>query len=50
LVSRPERAIDLAEKQEVPTIILAYMNRLSDLLFVLAGLVNRRAGAKENTW
>jgi cob(I)alamin adenosyltransferase len=29
---------------------LAYMNRLSDLLFVLARVVNRRAGVAESEW
>lgn len=29
---------------------LAYMNRLSDLLFVLARVVNRRAGVAEAEW
>lgn len=29
---------------------LAYMNRLSDLLFVLARVVNRRAGVPESEW
>ena len=29
---------------------LAYMNRLSDLLFVLARVVNRRAGVPEAEW
>jgi cob(I)alamin adenosyltransferase len=29
---------------------IAYMNRLSDLLFVLARVVNRRAGTAESEW
>jgi cob(I)alamin adenosyltransferase len=29
---------------------LAYINRLSDLLFVLARVVNRRAGIAEAEW
>lgn len=48
---RAERRIAaLAEREPVPPIILAYTNRLSDLLFVLARLVNHRAGAKEIAW
>jgi cob(I)alamin adenosyltransferase len=48
---RAERRIAaLAERDEVSPVILAYMNRLSDLLFVMARLVNHRAGAKEITW
>lgn len=48
---RAERRIAaLAEKEEVSPVILAYMNRLSDLLFVLARLVNHRAGTPEIAW
>ncbi len=34
----------------VDTHLLAYMNRLSDLLFVMARLVNARAGTAETEW
>ena len=34
----------------VPPIVIVYLNRLSDLLFVLARVANRRAGAAEVTW
>jgi cob(I)alamin adenosyltransferase len=34
----------------VPPIVVRYLNRLSDLLFVLARVANRRAGAAEVTW
>jgi cob(I)alamin adenosyltransferase len=48
---RAERRIAaLAAEEEVPAVILAYVNRLSDLLFVLARLVNHRAGAREIAW
>lgn len=48
---RAERGIAaLAEEEAVSAVILAYMNRLSDLLFVLARLVNHRAGAGEILW
>ena len=48
---RAERRIAaLAEREEVSPLILAYVNRLSDLLFVLARLVNQRAGSEEITW
>ena len=30
--------------------LLTYVNRLSDLLFVMARVVNRRAGATELEW
>lgn len=48
---RAERRITaLADQEEVPSVILAYINRLSDLLFVLARLVNQRAGTEEIAW
>ncbi len=49
---RAERAIVAlaASGQAVPETALAYINRLSDLLFVLARLANRNAGCDEQTW
>jgi cob(I)alamin adenosyltransferase len=48
---RAERRIAaLAEREEVSPVILAYVNRLSDLLFVLARLVNHRTGVEEIAW
>ena len=48
---RAERAvIHLQRDTEVPQIVIIYLNRLSDLLFVLARVANRRAGAGEVTW
>jgi cob(I)alamin adenosyltransferase len=48
---RAERAIIRLQKDtEVPQIVIIYLNRLSDLLFVLARVANRRAGAGEVTW
>ena len=48
---RAERSIiRLQRTDEVPQIIIVYLNRLSDLLFVLARVANRRAGAGEVTW
>ena len=50
---RAERlAVHLARQpdQDVPREILVYLNRLSDLLFVLARAVNRRAGLGDVTW
>jgi cob(I)alamin adenosyltransferase len=44
------RVVALAEHEEVPPPILAYMNRLSDLLFVLARLANQRAGSGDIPW
>jgi cob(I)alamin adenosyltransferase len=48
---RAERHIvRLQHDVEVPGIVVIYMNRLSDLLFTLARLANKRAGAGEVTW
>ena len=42
--------IALRRDVELPGIVVVYLNRLSDLLFVLARVANRRAGAAEVTW
>jgi cob(I)alamin adenosyltransferase len=48
---RAERkVIALAHEVDVPPIVIVYLNRLSDLLFVLARVANRRAGTAEVTW
>lgn len=48
---RAERAvIHLQHDVEIPQVVIIYLNRLSDLLFVLARVANRRAGAGEVTW
>ena len=48
---RAERAIiRLQHTDDVPQVVIVYLNRLSDLLFVLARVANRRAGAGEVTW
>lgn len=36
--------------EDVPPALLAYLNRLGDLLFVLARFVNRKAGYEEIVW
>jgi len=46
---RAERRL-VGLRPPVPPILLQYVNRLSDLLFVLARAVNRRAGAAETEW
>jgi cob(I)alamin adenosyltransferase len=35
---------------ELPAMVVVYLNRLSDLLFMLARVANKRAGAGEVTW
>jgi cob(I)alamin adenosyltransferase len=44
------RVVALAALEPVAPAILVYLNRLSDLLFVLARLANHRAGAAERRW
>lgn len=48
---RAERGVvALANHTAVDPVILIYLNRLSDLLFGLARLVNHRAGVTETPW
>ena len=48
---RAERStVHLAHAQPVAAEILAYLNRLSDLLFVLARQANHQAGTPDVTW
>lgn len=44
------RIVALDQEAKVPSVILAYMNRLSDLLFVLARVANQRGGEGEIPW
>jgi cob(I)alamin adenosyltransferase len=48
---RAERSVvSLSHESAVPELFLAYLNRLSDLLFTLARLANHRAGMGDATW
>lgn len=48
---RAERRLAaLAEVELLSPRLLQYLNRLSDLLFVLARVLNRRAGVSESSW
>jgi cob(I)alamin adenosyltransferase len=48
---RAERsAVALGHHEPVPPVILVYLNRLSDLLFMLARVANDRAGTPDPTW
>jgi cob(I)alamin adenosyltransferase len=47
---RAERRVIALDQEEIPAIVVVYLNRLSDLLFTLARVANRRAGAGEVTW
>lgn len=44
------RVVALQSDADVPDLVIVYLNRLSDLLFTLARLANKRAGAGEVTW
>ena len=44
------RAWSLADDEEVNEHTLKYLNRLSDLLFVIARVLNRRSGCAEPLW
>jgi cob(I)alamin adenosyltransferase len=44
------RVVALAHSEVVPELVLRYLNRLSDLLFMLARVANRRAGSAEVSW
>jgi cob(I)alamin adenosyltransferase len=44
------RLVALARQEELNSYLLAYINRLSDYLFVLARISNTRAGAAETPW
>jgi cob(I)alamin adenosyltransferase len=48
---RAERAVvSLAGAEDVDPLVVAYVNRLSDLLFVLARHQNQRQGQAEDPW
>ena len=44
------RVVTLMRDDEVPSLAGIYLNRLSDLLFMLARVATKRAGAGEVTW
>lgn len=44
------RVVQLQHEDPIPELAVIYLNRLSDLLFTLARLANKRAGAGEVTW
>ena len=44
------RVVELGSETEIPPVVVIYLNRLSDLLFTLARVANRRAGGGEVTW
>ena len=44
------QAVLLKEGEEINPLCVAYLNRLSDMLFVLARLANKRAGRADVIW
>jgi cob(I)alamin adenosyltransferase len=44
------RVVELSHQEEVDVHIKKYLNRLSDLLFVMARAINQATGGKEMTW
>ncbi len=44
------RIVTLAREVAIPPVVITYVNRLSDLLFVLARAANHRARAEEIPW
>ncbi|MBS1253114.1 MAG: Cob(I)yrinic acid a,c-diamide adenosyltransferase [Anaerolineales bacterium] len=44
------RVVTLSQEEDVTPAVLIYLNRLADLLFVLARLANQRAGIAETPW
>ena len=48
---RAERSVvELAENQAVSNTVRQYLNRLSDLMFVMARVLNRKGGGAEQQW
>jgi len=48
---RAERAVvTLSREQQINPVIIHYLNRLSDLLFVFARAVNKQAGGSDIAW
>jgi cob(I)alamin adenosyltransferase len=44
------RVVELAANTDIPQLVVIYLNRLSDLLFTLARVANRRANVDEAAW
>jgi cob(I)alamin adenosyltransferase len=44
------RVVSLSEKVDVNPVVIEYLNRLSDFLFVMARVINHREGQEEIPW
>jgi cob(I)alamin adenosyltransferase len=42
--------VHLQREVEIPSLVVVYLNRMSDLLFMLARVANVLTGAGEVTW
>jgi cob(I)alamin adenosyltransferase len=48
---RAERdVVSLSRRDEVSTVVTGYLNRLSDLLFVMARFINKASGQPDILW
>jgi len=48
---RVERqVVVISQKENIDPVIVKYLNRLSDLFFVLARFINKKANSKETVW
>ena len=48
---RAERhLVALSEKEDIDSLVIPYINRLSDFLFVLARYIIKEKGAQETSW
>ena len=51
IIRRAERnIIRLADEEKINPMIIEYVNRLSDLLFILARVINKREGIEDIPW
>ena len=51
IARRAESAVTILSKDQIINpIVLVYLNRLSDFLFVAARLINKRLGIKDIAW
>ncbi|MDP3996898.1 MAG: cob(I)yrinic acid a,c-diamide adenosyltransferase [Candidatus Andersenbacteria bacterium] len=51
VVRRAERrVVTVSQHEEVPAVLMRYLNRLSDYLFTLARALNNTAGVEEKPW
>ncbi|MFC1647289.1 ATP:cob(I)alamin adenosyltransferase [Patescibacteria group bacterium] len=48
---RTERqVVALAQNESIDNVVIRYLNRLSDLLFIIARYINKKEKVKEEVW